>query len=106
MPEYRLKSGRHNDAVPGDTVELTERQYRLFSTKFEPVNAGRQGTGNSSDNFDAQSFVEQNVGPIEGEIESGEVDAYLNAILDAEKASSDRKGVKDAVQDRRTDLEG
>jgi len=60
------------------------------------------GHGNAAEGFDAESFVDRNVGPIEDDLESGQYDNVLDAVEDAEKADgSPRNTVMDAIESRR-----
>ena len=112
MPKYRLTGGRHGDATRGDIVELSERQYRILSTKFVPIDDSSSDDGDdesdantdSSSEFDAESFVTRNVPKVRDDIENGAADGHFDAVREAEEGHRDRKSIKQALDERASDI--
>ena len=71
------------------------------------ADAGDENDGHrfysDADQFNAQAFVERTPQrDIRSDLDSGEYDAHLDAILEAEEAHKGRQGVHEAVEERRS----
>ncbi|WP_248908148.1 hypothetical protein [Halocatena marina] len=65
----------------------------------------RMEPSQSESEFDASEFVDRSpMDPVLEDIEAGMVDEHLDTVLEAEKGGRDRDGVRDAIADRREEL--
>lgn len=62
---------------------------------------GAEATDTDTDEFDAEAFVDRNASEVREDIRSGDYDAHLDAIEDAELADRDRTTVHDELEQRR-----
>lgn len=57
------------------------------------------------DSVDLSEFLTANVGPIEEEISEGQFDDDLDTLMSIESSTRDRKTVKEAIEDRKAELQ-
>ena len=117
---YSFVHNEHGRLEEGDVVEIGEYTYAQFDQMFVPVDDAADHTEvdesepdesepdeseshePAAEAFDAKSFVDRTpMADVIDDIESGDYDAHLDAIAQAETEARDRNGVADAIAARR-----
>lgn len=109
MAKYRLKEGKKHYADgkrldAGSVVELTDDQAAALADRFELV-AGAPATKSASKTTTTGGGLADMLMPDAiAKIEKLETVEALDAAEAEERAGKDRKGVHDAIADRRAEL--
>ena len=115
MTQYAVKNeGPNILTVPGHTsihpgeVEILSDQHKdriienfRDQVKVEEYTPAEDEEGEDSDEG---GFLDQSISDLEDALETGEYDDRLEALLEDEKEGQDRKGAKEAINDRIDEL--
>lgn len=119
MAPYRWVHGRplrrscdHLPTVsPGDTFEPTDSELRHFGDRIESVDEGTAAEDEDEDDadreetFDIDSFIDLNADEQASIIESGDVDAHLDEISEANEQTNEYSTVRKAIEERQEELD-
>lgn len=83
--------------APGDLIDPTEEELEAFSDRLREVRSPES----EEDEF---GLSDKTVADVQEELESGEYDESLEELFDAEVSGEDRKGVKEAINERSDEI--
>lgn len=85
----------------GDTFEPTDAELSAFGDRLEPEEDVEDENPGGNAPEPGLELADLTVSEVEDELASGEYDDMLDELESLEEAGKDRKGVHEAVEDRR-----
>lgn len=89
---------------PGDTITPTEAELRAFPERFRELRTAPSENGTEDEEGNENpplELTDMTVAEVQEALESGDYDDSLDTLESYEKENDDRKGVKQAIEDRR-----